>query len=439
MGHFFRGYLAGLSILKNRTESDRVIQCLNTCQEKLDFPGIDEMENGVTVSMNNEMTSITVSGITVDSVEKLLRRITYINSRTFPTPGHRPFSLETQATCSDGKLLPVDSIKTLIMVLEPEKPIIIVKAVKVIERDEHGLVHGEKIFHNLTISAFTKTEANEREDENDVESLETVDSRDAYLLDSCFIRVNPQLNLEVEHFRYPENLLSQLRMGADISEDGLVIAGADKLSNYEEVLRGVRYVNARPEELNSRTFILTCTELNGRFVSNQLDVIIVVNHVQHERTAAPQAAVVHKILQPQAELIHRDRSAKLDKKNSDTQTVTGIVIMCIVCAGFIVLLVVLGVLRIRNARRHNIHDVNVEEKQEMEWDNSALTITVNPMDQEALYDETFDQSLRCRDSDSDDEGSLHEQEAESSDGEPEEETEKTKTKELEWDDSTLSF
>lgn len=62
--------------------------------------------------------------------------------------------------------MPVDSIKTLIMVLEPEKPIIIVKAVKVIERDEHGLVHGEKIFHNLTISAFTKTEANEREDEN---------------------------------------------------------------------------------------------------------------------------------------------------------------------------------------------------------------------------------------------------------------------------------
>jgi len=47
-----------------------------------------------------------------------------------------------------------------------------------------------------------------------------------------------------------------------------------------------------------------------------------VNHVQHERTAAPQAAVVHKILQPQAELIHRDRSAKLDKKNSDTQTGT---------------------------------------------------------------------------------------------------------------------
>lgn len=61
------------------------------------------------------------------------------------------------------------------------------------------------------------------------------------------------------------------------------------------------------------------------------------------------------------------------------------------------------------------------------------------LDWQALYDETYDQGLRCGDSDSDDEGSLHEHEAESSDGEPEEETEKAKTKELEWDDSTLSF
>jgi len=30
--------------------------------------------------------------------------------------------------------------------------------------------------------------------------------------------------------------------------------------------------------------------------------------------------------------------------------------------------------------------VAVEDRQEMEWDNSALTITVNPMDQEVSFD-----------------------------------------------------
>lgn len=63
--------------------------------------------------------------------------------------------------CSDGQSLPVDSVKTLIMVLEPEKPIIMLNAAKVIETEEHALIRGEKIFYNLTISAFTRTEANE--------------------------------------------------------------------------------------------------------------------------------------------------------------------------------------------------------------------------------------------------------------------------------------
>lgn len=55
---------------------------------------------------------------------------------------------------------------------------------------------------------------------------------------------------------------------------GLLLPGADKLVNYVEVMQDVRYVNARPDELNSRTFVLTCTELNGRFVSNELQVTV---------------------------------------------------------------------------------------------------------------------------------------------------------------------
>lgn len=54
------------------------------------------------------------------------------------------------------------------------------------------------------------------------------------------------------------------------------LSGADKLVNYADVLQDVRYVNLRPEDLNSRTFVLTCTELNGRFVSNEMKVTVSV-------------------------------------------------------------------------------------------------------------------------------------------------------------------
>jgi len=65
----------------------------------------------------------------------------------------------------------------------------------------------------------------------------------------------------------------------------------------------------------------------------------------------------------------------------------------VACVGFVLLLMALGVARIRNAKRHShgsaasdVSGVAVEDRQEMEWDNSALTITVNPMDQEVSFD-----------------------------------------------------
>ena len=63
------------------------------------------------------------------------------------------------------------------------------------------------------------------------------------------------------------------------------------------------------------------------------------------------------------------------------------------CVGFVLVLVGLGVCRIRNAGRHSRRRLAAaaaaadmsgvgDDRQEMEWDNSALTITVNPMDQQ---------------------------------------------------------
>ena len=49
--------------------------------------------------------------------------------------------------------------------------------------------------------------------------------RDRFQLDSCLIRVDPQLAVAFEHIRHPQNLISELGLDVDFSEDGLVIAG----------------------------------------------------------------------------------------------------------------------------------------------------------------------------------------------------------------------
>jgi len=54
----------------------------------------------------------------------------------------------------------------------------------------------------------------------------------------------------------------------------------------------------------------------------------------------------------------------------------GVAVVMVVCIGFVIMLIVLGIVRVRNAQK----GADQDEQEKGEWDKNGLTITVNPMD-----------------------------------------------------------
>lgn len=59
-------------------------------------------------------------------------------------------------------------------------------------------------------------------------------------------------------------------------------------------------------------------------------------------------------------------------------------IVIVVCVSFLAFMIILGVFRIRAAHQKTVRDHESGKENEMDWDDSALTITVNPMEVSCL-------------------------------------------------------
>lgn len=422
--HYYKGYMAGLFILKGKTESEQVIRCLNNCKENLDFHAISDMSSGTSVSFNNDMTEFTISSRTVEEVNRLMGQVAYVNARSFPTPGYRNLTIETSIIC-EGQTIVLPLMERRILVEEQREPMFIITGYSNLTRMVYEFELGLRVFHDIRIFARSQPLEDEEDENDDNLSIEeggasmikaaklaqkfskkmmeqsTLPKDESFLIDECHVIADPPLNLFIEHLSMPSELMETHGLEWTETNTGVVIKNADTIPNYENVIRNIHYYHNKPENLANRTLTLYCSSQNQRFTSTKFIERLVAVH-QAPAPAPPQPAHI----QQNTHGAHQSlRQSSAGIAHAEASSSFGMVAIIVVCVGFLLFMIVLGVFRIHAAHRRT-QTVRVDhDNPDMEWDNSELNITINPLEKEMFDYEDGAAPTFPEDSDSEEEES----------------------------------
>uniref|UniRef100_A0A8C6UTJ7 Calsyntenin-1 n=1 Tax=Neogobius melanostomus TaxID=47308 RepID=A0A8C6UTJ7_9GOBI len=456
MAQFFRGNLAGLMIRSGKLENKKVIDCLYTCKEGLDVQLPEEVASAVKVDFNPNQSSLTVEGDDIDAFDKVMQHISYLNSRQFPTPGIRHLRISTTVKCfNEETCVTVPDAEGYVMVLQPEEPKISLSGIDHFARSaaEFESPEGVTLFPELRIvstitrevEADPETEVTEGNDDDPTVQETVVSEEIMHNLDTCEVTViGDELDGEHESLELDVSQLQQRGLEMSSSNLGLVVTGVNTMSNYEQVLHLIRYKNWHTEALFDRKFKLVCSELNGRYISNdfkvEVNVIHTVNPVEHANNAMMQPNFINPVHHASVDLSGHN----LVNAHQASVVPSAATIVIVVCVSFLVFMIILGVFRIRAAHQRTMRDQENGKENEMDWDDSALTITVNPMetyeDQHSSEEEEEEEEESEEGEEEDDITSAESDSSEEDEGpEPEDQPGANRQQQLEWDDSTLTY
>ncbi|XP_062285190.1 calsyntenin-2-like [Scomber scombrus] len=446
---YFHGSLSGLTIRPGRIETQKVISCLQACKEGLDINSLESLAKDIKFHFNPAQSVLVVEGQDVDSINTAMTKVSYINSRQFPTPGLRRLHITTTVQCfGEDTCLSIPDIKAIVMVLPPSEPRITITGSNRLVRPASDLRGplGVAPFKELHITS-TVMKGDSFGGSRRPGVMEVMHN-----LDYCDVLViGEELNPERESLEIHHSALLGKHLDATNSTSGISIYGVDSMAHYEQALRQVRYRNGRPTSLSERKFRLTCSELNGRYTSNEFNLEVSLLH-----HSAPVEHINHMAAQPQyMRPVHHPLMIHTMNSHMSGAAPPAATAVIVVCIAALVVIVVIGVYRIHTTHQEgSSEDEDGVKDAEVDWDNSALTITVNPMENvrgdQALSEEVKEEEREEEEEEEEYEeqvGGMISTESDNSDEEDEEEEEEEREEakgrkqkgKLEWDSSSITY
>uniref|UniRef100_A0A1A8PV12 Calsyntenin-2 n=1 Tax=Nothobranchius rachovii TaxID=451742 RepID=A0A1A8PV12_9TELE len=374
---YFRGSLSGLTIRPGKIESQKVISCLQACKEGLDINSFESLDKSVKFHFNPAQSVLVMEGEDLENMNTAVRKVSYINSRQFPTPGIRRLQISTAVQCfGEDTCITIPTIDAVVMVLHPSEPRITITGLERLTQPaaDFRAPGGIALFQDLHIvSTVTRADGTTRQVAHHAGLLEEI----IHNLDYCDVLVlGEELNAEQESLQLEPTFLLGKHLDATNSTSGMSIYGVDSMSTYEQVIRQVRYYNRQPGQLKERMFRLTCSELNGRYTSNEFNLEVNVWH-----SSDTEEHISHMVAPPPYMQVAHHPSMASDLHPSHVSGVpSAATVVIVVCIATLVVAVVLGIYHIHVTHQQDMRLAETTKVADVNWDDSALTIIVNPME-----------------------------------------------------------
>uniref|UniRef100_A0A674JEB7 Calsyntenin 2 n=1 Tax=Terrapene triunguis TaxID=2587831 RepID=A0A674JEB7_9SAUR len=367
---YFHGSLASLTIRPGKIESQKVISCLQACKEGLDINSLESLGQGIKHHFNPSQSVLVMEGDDIENINQALQKVSYINSRQFPTAGVRRLKVSSKVQCfGEDVCINIPDIDAYVMVFQANEPKITINGMDHFARPptQFESERGVTLLPDIRIvSTVTKPVVLEEMVHN---------------LDFCDILViGVELDPRQECLELDRKELQGKHLDATNSTAGYSIYGVDTMRNYELVLQQVRYRNWHTFNIFDRKFRIKCSELNGRYTSNDFN-LEVSNEKMHFYQKFPSAIdELHFFPHPSEQGLSVPVFGQYLAHFGCYIVPSVATIVIIICVSILVFIIALGIYRVRTSHQHSSTENEGSKENEMDWDDSALTITVNPME-----------------------------------------------------------
>lgn len=459
----FEGDIGNIVLIKHEHKPTK-IECKPKCHESIEMNmvGNENLIDSIEVFNANELAIHTKN---LNDMSEILQKINYINKDTYPQKGARTIKLSTTVHCgNNGKQISLSELDFKLDVQHERKEFNVQlegdKTQKVFKTD---LENGIEPFRDISIFSY---EINKLDDVSKDDS----DPSDDILLSQCNIKIYPERNVMMpdqnnEKVMFLQNLLDEFKFEFKETIDSVLISGVQKAKNYESFIRRLTYVITNVKDIDDDKFIkdkkffLSCVRNEPNIETNTIVVelnvamkeklLTVPNH--HDRIGFLAHKQAQKLVISGTEndiLMNTMNIPHMYTINNSKKSPLMILLiaMCVCGLGFFL---IFGAIRINRTfserKRKALPNEENPNMDGMEWDDSGLNITENPLEKlqaKKEYRLNLDQNVQNEFEDDDEYTSNEDDEEEYDQYEDQytsEEEPSTEKNGLEWDDTSLEI